>query len=69
MGLLAWMAIGVVAVVAMVMLLAYPGLWIVAVIALGVVLVAAILMLMARGQADIDAMDDRSNDRDRGRVR
>jgi hypothetical protein len=65
MGVLAWMTIAVVAIVAMVMLLAYPGLWIVAVVALGAVLVAAILMLISRGQADIDAMDD--DDRPRAR--
>lgn len=59
MGVLAWMAIAIVAIAAMVLVLAYPGLWIVAIIALGVVLVAAIIMLITRGQADIDAMDDR----------
>ncbi len=66
MGVLAWMGIAVVAIAVMVMLLAYPGLWLVAMLALGVVLVAAILLLMSRGQADIDAMDDR-DDRDRVR--
>lgn len=59
MGWFAWVTIAVVAIAGMVMLLAYPGLWIVAVIALAVALVAAILLLIARGQADIDAMDDR----------
>jgi hypothetical protein len=65
MAVFAWIAIAIIAVAAMVLVLANPGLWLVAMVGLGVVLVAAILMLIRRGQADIDAMDEPGRRRSR----
>ena len=59
MGYLAWMSAVLLAVVAIVLLLFFPGLWLVALVAAAVLLVMGILALVRRG----DTMSDEEYDR------